>query len=342
MPVHTRLHCLTFLFMGALCSSSAVAAARVDLVVVADRNAPLVAEQTWARELGQAGVRNVQFRRGRSTDRPAVEVRGATDSPRYVVTGVLDARGELSLPGGRYRAGQSRQIAAWLDELARRGPPESREPAVAFGLSRSQMAAVREALAVPVDFSTRGQSRAAVVRKLVEGLELPVQMDRKLLGTDQEDRVADELSGLSRGTALAAVLRPAGLALVPQPSSTGPECRILTARGQRETWPVGWKPDERPARVLPKYLESAVIHLENVPISEVLEAVGRRVEAPVLVDYAAVARRGVALDKRVKIPQTRMSYADALDRALFQAMLKCELRTDEAGRPFLWVTTLKQ
>lgn len=317
-------------------------AGRVEVEVVTERDASPVAAQTWGRELAEAGVRNVRFRQQRTGDRPGVAVRGTTGSPLYLVTGVLDSQGQLALPEGRYRSGEAPRVAAWLDELARLGPPESREPIVAFGLPRSQMAAVRDDLAARVAFSTRGQPRSEVVHRIVGGLASPVRMDRSLLRTNDKDRVEEELKGLSSGTSLAAVLRPAGLALAPRMGSTGPELVIDVARGRREVWPVGWKPEERVTRFLPKMFESVTINLENIPASDVIDAIGQRVAVPVLLDHAALARQAIDLGKRVNVPKDRTTYADALDRALFQARMKCELRADEAGRPLVWITTLKQ
>ncbi|MBN1589047.1 MAG: hypothetical protein JW888_06000 [Pirellulales bacterium] len=327
---------------GSLLVASAQAAGRVELVLVTDRDAPLTAQQTWVRELGQAGIRNVRLHRQRSTDRVEIEVRGTKDSPLYVVHGTLDSRGDIVLPGGRYRRGQAHRVATWLDELARRGPPESREPVVAFGLPRSQMAAARDDLTPAVEFSTKDVARAEVVRRIVRRLQLPVRMDEKLLA-EATDRVAEELKGLSRGTVLAYVLRPAGLVLVPRMSdAAGPEYLITTSRGQREIWPIGWTPEKRRQDLVPKMFEFLTINLDNVPVAQALDAIGKRLEIPVLVDHSALARHGIdPEEKRATVPRGRTTYSLVLNKALFQAKLKSELRVDEARQPFLWVTTIK-
>jgi hypothetical protein len=332
-----------FLLLVWICVEDACGAARVELVLAAERHAPLVAQQTWVRELGEAGIHNVRLRQQRSTDRVGIQVQGTKESPIYVVNGTLDSRGEVILPGGRYRPGQARRIATWLRDVARRGPPDSREPLVAFGLPKSQMMAVHKDLAVPIDFSTRDKERADVVRKIAGRLKLPVRVDGKMLARAADDRMADELEGLSRGTALAYVLRPAGLALVPKMAGSGPEYRITTARGQRETWPVGWKPERSRPKLLPEMFSLRPINLKNVSIAKVLEVIGKRLGIPVLLDHGALARHGIDPEKTlVTVPRSRTSYATVLDKALFQAWLKYELRTDEAGKPFLWVTTIKQ
>jgi len=334
---------LVFVVPAWLVGAEASGAGRVELEVAADRYAPPVAQQTWVRELGEAGVRHVRIRQQRSNDRPGITVRGTKDSPIYLVTALLDSHGQLVLPGGgRYRSGEARRIAAWLDDLARHGPPDSREPLVAFGLTRSQMAAVLADLAGPIGVSTHNRPRADVVRKIVHRLKLPVHVEEKLLPTDEDDRVEEELAGVACGTGLAAVLRGAGLALVPRMGTTGPEYVITAARGRREVWPIGWKPEKRVTKVLPKLFEPLTIGLENVPASEALRAIAKRLETPVLVDHAALARHGVDPDKRVNVPKGRTTYDQALARALFQARMKYELRADEAGRPLLWVTTLKR
>ena len=44
----------------------------------------------------------------------------------------------------------------------------------------------------------------------------------------------------------------------------------------------------------------------------------------------------------VSLPETTTYYDRILDRLLFQAKLKYQLRTDEAGKPFLWITAIRQ
>ncbi|NLE37932.1 MAG: hypothetical protein GX621_07895, partial [Pirellulaceae bacterium] len=313
--------------LGLAESRPAEAAGRVELVLTTDRHAPLTAQQTWARELGAAGIRNVRLRSAHAGDRVGIETRGTKESPLYVVTGTLDSRGEVILPDGRYRQGEAKRIAHWLDELARLGPPESREPVVAFGLARSEMMAVRDDLATPIDFSTKGLPREEAARKILDGLRLPVELDPKLLPRDEDDRVADELRGLSRGTGLACVLRPLGLVLVPRSTpAKGPGYRIAPARGEKEVWPIGWKPEKPGPKLVPKMIDFFWLELPGVQASRALDAIGERLQIPVLIDHHALAHHGIDLEKAiVTVPRTRMTYASALDRVLFQAKVKSEL-----------------
>ena len=45
---------------------------------------------------------------------------------------------------------------------------------------------------------------------------------------------------------------------------------------------------------------------------------------------------------KVSLPEAKTFYKKILDRVLGQAKLTMELRIDEAGKPFLWISTLKK
>jgi hypothetical protein len=317
--------------------------ARVELVIAAEARAPLTSHQDWARSLGRAGVHGVRIRRERSGDKVGIVVRGTKDRPIYVVTATLNSRGELVTPGGRYKRSDVDRLAAWLKDVARRGPPETREPTSAFGLPRSRFEQVRADLARPVGFSTAGSSRGEVVRRIRERLKLPMRIEPKVLETLGRDEIAEELSGVSCGTALAYTLRPLGMGMVPRTSAGGgPEYVVGTARPGRKVWPVGWPPEKKKRELLPAMFEFLSVNVENVTVAEVLRAVGKRLEVPILPDHNALARHGIEPERiKVSLPRSRTTYSLVLKKVLFQARLKSELRVDEAGKPLLWVTSIK-
>ncbi len=68
-------------------------------------------------------------------------------------------------------------------------------------------------------------------------------------------------------------------------------------------------------------------------------AIQKRLEAPVLYDHNSLARSGIDIaNKQVSLPATNTYYKEILDQLLKQASLKSEIRVDEAGRPFLWIS----
>jgi len=56
-------------------------------------------------------------------------------------------------------------------------------------------------------------------------------------------------------------------------------------------------------------------------------------------EQALVLQRIDPSKVKIKIPLAKIGYEAVLTRTLFQANLKHEVRVDDAGRPFLWITT---
>jgi hypothetical protein len=320
-----------------------LAAGRVQLEIVADRHAALTASQEWIRALGAAGVQNIRIRQARPTDTVGIQVGGTEKEPVYVVTAALTARNELALPGGRYQRRDAARLARWLQDLAENGPPENRPKKSAFGLLAKQFQQVRADLARPVAFSTKDMDRAEVLRTIARRLhapiELPPEADRALRG----DKVAEELAGLSSGTAIACVLRPMGYSMVPRAGAGGQVAyAVLRARPGMEIWPIGWAPEKPRREVLPALYEFLNVNGQGVTAATALEEIAKRLKVPYLVDHNALVRHGIDPAKvQVSLPQGRTFYSKLLQRVLFQAKLKSELRTDEAGKPFLWITSIK-
>ncbi len=320
----------------------AEAAGRVRLELVGEGPGAALIFQEWARVLGRAGVKNVRIRTRRPTDKVGIEVRGTENSPLYVVTGVLRSRDELLLPSGRFRRRDAARLAHWLDDLARHGPAADREQPSAFGLSSKQFEQVRADLSQPVGFSTAGMARGELAERTGRHLTLPLQIDPALAHTLNEDKLREELSGLSCGTVLAYVLRPMGYCLVPRVTDRGPVYAVTKAKPALEVWPIGWEPEKPRREVLPALFEFHNVNIRGVSAATALRAIGKRLKVPVLLDHNALARHGIDPNKAVvSHPRSRTTYSIALRKLLFQAGLKSELRVDEAGRPFLWISTIK-
>ena len=322
-------------------ASAGAAASRVELVLLISPQAGITDPQTWARALGQAGLRQVQIRQANPSDRPGIERIGPSEPPRYRVTGLLQGQ-EVVLPGAKFRLDQVGSLVRWLDQLALEGPPEVRPAKAAFGLTAPQFEKVRADLAQPVAFSTRGLDRAEAVARIGQKLQFPLQPAPVRLPGLAGDKVAEELSTLSCGTALAYLLRPAGYALLPQAEGARMVYRVERMRPGMEIWPVGWTPEKLPKDVLPKLFEFLDVRLQNVSAAQAMQAIADRLQVVYLVDHNALARHGIEPEKTpVNIPATRTFYGKALDRVLFQAGLQYEVRIDEAGTPLLWITTIK-
>jgi hypothetical protein len=271
-----------------------------------------------------------------------IEVQGDAQRPIYLVTGMLSGRGDLVLPGGRFGQNEAGRISQWVKDLAANGPPDRREAKAAFGLTAGQFQRVHDDLAQLVGFSTPGVARSEVVGRIGRRLHFPVQIDRRQQVALGQDPVVEQLSSLSCGTALACVLRPSGLCLAPVPNGQETGYLICAAQAGRDFWPIGWPPSKTPREVLPALYEFLNVNIQGVTASKAINAIGQRLKAPLLFDHNAMARHGLDPEKVVvSFPASRTTHSLILQKVLFKAGLKEELRVDEAGNPLLWVTSIK-
>jgi hypothetical protein len=326
------------LFLAA--TAGAVPPGEVELVIAGDNQLGAgLSFQQWGQALTAAGVENFRLRGAQQGDKPAIEVGGTDQLPVYKVTAVLGAGDELVVPGNRFRRSECKQLAAWLNDIAKRGPPDKREKISAFGLAASQFQKVHDDLAKAVGFSTKGMTRSEAVDKIGGQLGLALKVEGTL--AEGDDKIEEDLSPLSSGTALACILRPIGSCLIPRVDGEALSYAVKKAQLDKEVWPVGW-PAEGAQKVLPALYELHNVNVSGVTASKLLEVMSKQVEAPVLIDHNALARHGIDLDKSiVSHPQQRTSYSIALRKMLAKIGLKFEVRVDEAGKPFLWVSTIK-
>jgi hypothetical protein len=315
------------------------------LEIVIGEGAPITAAQEWAKMLGELNVGNVQIRGARSTDQVEIKVEQAGNTKTYRVIGMLTSANELQVPGKKFRMSDGSRIADWLNGLAEEGPVEPGQAEVPFGLRRQEFAGLRRRMAQPVAISTAGEITVKVVSKLNRQLgDLCIfgRSDLALIG--QAKPVRDELQGLAAGTALAAVLRSLGLGMAPRRGqSADVNCGIVEIGPDVAVWPVGLSGENRRKELLPILFEFLNVEIDNFTVNEVLESVGPRMNVPILFDWLALEHHEIDPAKvTASLPARRTSYSVLLQKVLMQAQLKFELRVDDAGKPFLWITTIKK
>ncbi|NQT41001.1 MAG: hypothetical protein HQ581_26150 [Planctomycetes bacterium] len=331
-----------------LCISPGLAAGRVNLLVVTEPRTAPGEQQSWMRRLSRAGITSVRLRTRQPLDRVGIQVIGSGDRPTYAVTGSLNSRGELELPGRRFRAGQESQIAQFLDDLAEHGPPtpaEGKPPAdtAPFGLTSEQFELARTDMSTAVRQKTAGVDRHAALEAVRRQLALSLRVDAAAVAALRGDTVAEELSGMSCGTALACLLRPAGLCLVVR-QGTGalPEYVVVPARPNLEIWPIGWKSEKVRRQLIPNIFAKLNANIQRTPVINVIKAICGRLNVPYLLDHNALARWGIDVNTTlVTLPPGEKTYEQILKKALYDSKLKCELRVDEAEKPFFWITSFK-
>jgi hypothetical protein len=312
----------------------------IELEVAALQEAPFGAIQEWNRVLVELNVARVRLRGARPGDEPALEVLDLAGAKRYRLLGLINRGNELVLPGGAFHQGESARLRQFLEQL----PARVEEAGVErgrFGLTREQFEQVFDDLSLPFIESTKGIAPRELVARLTQDFKTPMSFDQT---ADRNLRDANpfaaELRGLTTGTTLAAVLRTAGLQLVPQqPRGEPVALRIGAIDPSQESWPVGWKPLAGPRQIAPAMLRFTTIEIENYTLAKALEALGPHMGVPLVFDQRVLTARGIDPAKvQVRLPRGKTYIRRAVDSILSAGRLTGELRIDEAGTPFYWIT----
>ncbi len=337
---------IAFATLSLFLSPMALAAEpRIEMELAFDRGLPLTAPQKWSRVLAEAGITRVKLRAGRGGEVASIDTIGSGTSISYRVYGILITGNQLILPGGRFRLGDREKIEQWVERLRQDGPElltaRERPP---FGLTVAQLERVHDDLQHRVTQSTKGQDPRHVIERIERQLSVPLQVDRQAMATLRTaGSVKEELQGLSSGTVLAAVVRPLGLALVPERQGQKVQHVIRRATAAEEVWPVGWPLKEKRQAVAPQLFELIPVEIDEFPLTETLTAIGQRIDIPMLFDHNSLARHAINLESlRVSYPGKKSNYSLVLRSILAQGGLRGELRLDDADSPFFWITTLKR
>jgi len=336
--------CLLVLAASCCWASAAHAKPQVTLELLTRPGLPLTASQEWHRALSGLGVASLQIRPAGTRDEMGISQQGSKSAPSYKVIGIISSDNVLHVPGGNFKPGDTAKLRKWLENLSDEGAEGVTAARSAFGMIPRQLEQVQDDLKRPVDFSTKGMPTAKAVRKIATQLKFPLTIDEAAGLELAKVEVDDELTGLSSGTALALMLRPAGLVLVPE-RAAGAEFgyRIAKSQAGQEAWPAGWKPKKRPNEMLGELFEFLNVEIpQDIPVPEVLEAIQARLKVPFLFDHNALALHGIDPAKATANElNKRLTYSQVLNKVLTQARLKYELRVDEADKPFLWISTVK-
>ena len=345
----------TTAFLIILAGVAEAAVPPFELELATERGVQITAPHEWLQLLAGIGIDHVRIRGSQPGDEPRVENRGSSPGAGYRVVGVLTSRDQLRLPGGTFSRADRARLKEYFARLAADGVDSAIAPRVRFGLTQKELNAVLADLAQPVDFATKRQAPRAVINRLHTKLSLKfaveAEADRILRAAPS---IPDELSGLTAGTSMAMMLRNCGLVMRPeklrgQPvdyriAPTGAETTAQSTRGNTaatdmQFWPIGWEPDKSPGETAPSLLESLNAEIDGYTLDEALAAIGPRLKVPMYVDHAALKACNIDPAKiQVKLARTRTSYKRVIDRILAQALLGSEIRVDEAGMPFLWIT----
>ncbi|MCA9105872.1 MAG: hypothetical protein KDA83_10625 [Planctomycetales bacterium] len=317
-------------------------AAPVRLEVVMVRGVDPAVAHDFAETFAEAGV-ELRIRAMRVNDEVEIKNVGSDERPSYLVIGFLTPQRRLILPGGEFGIRDAARVKTLLGDVASQGPDALVAERLVFGLTPAQLLEINDQLAAPVTISTDGEPIRSLVRRIAESL--PASMSIEAAAADSlEDNLLceDELEGLSTGTALASLLRPAGLLLTVVKDERGRVgLRVVDSRSTDEFWPIGWPYDRNPAAIAPVLADRIKVNITDFRLDQALSAIESKIEMPMLIDRNSLAEAGIELDEVVvSYSHDSAPYSAILTKLLTQAEppLRYEVRVDENEKPFLWIS----
>jgi hypothetical protein len=346
---------LTIVLFGFLADAARAVAPPIELELVTERGVQITAPREWLQLLTSIGIDHVRIQGSQSSAVPRIVGRGNSPGAGFRVVGVLTANDQLRLPGGTFSRSDRARLKDYFARLAADGADAVTAPRVRFGLTEKELTAVLADLAQPIDFETKGQRPRAIIDRLQTKLSFKLSIDAE---ADRAIRSAapavDELKGLATGTALAITMRTCGLVFRPEKQRGQPVAYHVvvaaddaigaTTLGKMSAkdmqyWPIGWEPEKAPGAIAPSLFESLNAEIDGYTMDEALAAIRPRLKLPLLLDRAALQARNTDPTKiQVTLARTRTTYKRVIDRIVSQARLGSEVRVDEAGVPFLWIT----
>ena len=296
--------------------------------------------QRWLQFLAKLEMTSIRIRQAEAGDRESITNRGTEARPLYHVVGILTSRNRLRLPGGEFSLADRERLAAWLNKLETDGVAGPTQKTAAFGLTAEQLVSFHDKVAVPIACETKGRRCGDAARDIVKAIQIESAVSdaaKKAFGTDEV--CGDDMRSLTAGTALAAAIRPLGLVARPEKAGKNVRLWICEVRETDEAWPIGWPSEEIPVKTAPKLFESLNVDIKGVALSTAMDAIQSRVGIPFLLDHNGIARQRIDISAvKVKYPSGRAMYQKVLSSLLSQAKLSSDLRVDEAGQPFLWIS----
>jgi hypothetical protein len=311
--------------------------------LLATQFGPDLSAHRWAELLDQAGA-SVTVRQPVGDDALGVTetVRG---SLRWVtVVAELNADGQVIVPGRQFALSELGRLREWVDELKLYGAQGAPEGQPLWGMTPTQFEAVFNALSTPIAADPDGQPFATAVSQLGLPASLPLRFHSSVPQATSAARhpVRQRLSGMSCGTALAAVLSDEGLGYRPLRTPDGAiELVVQPIADIPDPWPVGWEPKEETTfrgNLAPALFQRIPVGFENVLLEDVLSGIAQVAETPIVIDRFAAQAAGVDLSTiRVSYPRKTAAWITVINAVVLSNRMRQQLRTDERGTAFVHV-----
>lgn len=324
--------------------SLASAEHRVTLEVITEKGISITALQAWSKLLQDKGADSVQVRGGHDGEKVEIEELGSGRTKSFKVKAILSTNETLHMPDGkRFTKRNIGDLPAWFNRIKVGGEEELKRAPGKDGMTAPEREDLRSKLAKKIDFDTKGEPLADVLGRIRETTGLEFRASPSIIARAQNLAAMDDVKGLSCGTAMAILLRPHSMVMVPKREVGGAvRLHVFPLGGQDDAWPIGHQPQENAGQTCPVLFQFIDVEIHRKPLEEVLAAILPRLKTPLYRDHYKIEKDKLNLNVDVRFPKDKTFYKKILDHVLYQAMLTLELKVDEAGTPFLWVTSAKR
>jgi hypothetical protein len=302
--------------------------------------------QRWESTFERAGV-YLRIRSEMPGDKLSTHEKQLGKLREVTLVGQLERDGSLTFETRKFKAAESSAVLEWLNEIKTYGAQGSPRGKALWGLNSDQFDALFRALAGPVDQEVAELPLDEAIRGLGLPEAYPFRMSygAKQVVANSRARSRLQLRGFAHGTALALLLSQYGLGFRPERTPAGKiELVAIPADDATSVWPTGWEKLEgaSPVTIAPKLFQQTQVELKDQKLGEVLDAIAQKTSTPVVLDYAKIAARGLDVNSvSVTVERHRYAWFTLLTRITSPSFLSIKVCCDEARKPFVWVTPLK-
>jgi hypothetical protein len=304
-----------------------------------------VRSQEWGRVFQDLGY-SVKFREPRAGEAPRVEDLDRDDLLATRVVAAMAPDGSIRIGKQKFDIESTKLLTQALAEIqlhGAKGPPDS---SPTWGLTDAQFKEVTQLLGVPVENPVELQSSILAV----ESVGLPANMRMKFTEAARQQALAQRpesapesiaLQGFAKGSAIAIVLAQYGLGFRPRYVAPGQyDMEIDRGNESNNLWPIGWKPEQSFSEILPTYFRAIPFDVEDVEVSALVGAISSKIGVAHFSSAYALTAKGLNIDTlKYTRKDDRISPARLLTAVGDKMDLGFDVRVDEAGRMFLWITT---
>lgn len=266
---------------------------------------------------------------------------------KVTAVGLMDRSGKLIFADRTFSPGEREKLKAWVQDLKTYGAMGSPEGKPLWGLTEEQFTELFDSLNAVTTADFREQKLSDAVQALPLPEKFPVRWadsaQKRLREARPDAVVRQSTQGFTAATALAVMLRDQDLGFRPNRLPSGALELLIDVRGNSATaWPVGWPLKAARHKAAPKLFELNQVLLDDMPLLEILGQIAQGSETSILFDYPEIDRLGHDWAGQViSYPPRQATWFTVIREVLNKAKLSCDLWQDEAGRPFLNVTSLK-